>query len=77
MPKFGLVISFHISAASAGAVISGSSSRIETMLLKRVALLQQQRDAEAEQQLDADRQTGIEQRDRDRVPEVGSLRKLM
>ena len=36
MPKFGLVISFHISAASAGAVISGSSSRIETKLLKRV-----------------------------------------
>ena len=36
MPKFGLVISFHMSAAIAGAVISGSSSRIETMLLKRV-----------------------------------------
>ena len=50
MPKSGLVISFHISAASAGAVISGSSSRIEMMLLKRVAPLQQQRDAEAEQQ---------------------------
>ena len=36
MPKFGLVISFHMSAAIAGAVISGSSSRMETMLLMRV-----------------------------------------
>ncbi|MNE92787.1 hypothetical protein D3C80_1905550 [compost metagenome] len=33
MPKLGLVISFHISAASAGAIISGRSSMIEMKLL--------------------------------------------
>ena len=60
MPKFGLVISFHISAASAGAVISGSSSRIEMTLLSTRRPLQQQRDAEAEHQLEADRQRGVE-----------------
>ena len=52
MPKFGLVISFHIRAASAGAVISGSSSRMDAMLLKPRRLLQQQRDAEPEDQLE-------------------------
>ena len=75
MPKFGLVISFHISAASAGAVISGSSRAGSRMLLSSVALLQQQRDAEPEQQLQADRQPRIEQRDPDRVPEAGSVKK--
>ena len=38
MPKSGLVISFHISEAIAGAVMSGRSSRIEATLLKRVGL---------------------------------------
>jgi hypothetical protein len=32
MPKLGLVMSFHIKAAIAGAVISGSSSTIEIAL---------------------------------------------
>ncbi len=50
----------HQARPSAGAVISGSSSRIEARLLKRVGFDQQQRDAEAEQQLDADGQDGID-----------------
>ena len=36
MPKFGFVISFHMSAARAGAVISGSSRRIEAAALDGV-----------------------------------------
>jgi len=36
MPKLGLVISFHINAAMAGAVINGNRSAIETALWKRV-----------------------------------------
>ena len=71
MPKFGLVISFHIRAAIAGAIISGSSSTIEIALLKPGRPPQQQGDAEPEQQLEADRQRGVEQRDPDRVPERG------
>ncbi len=39
-------MSFHISAARAGAVISGSRSMIDNEIVQRRALLEEQRDAE-------------------------------
>jgi len=61
-------MSFHIKAAMAGAVISGSRSAIETAMETGRAA-QQQRDCETEQQLEHDGQRGVGQRDAERVPE--------
>ena len=77
MPKLGLVISFHISAAIAGAVISGSSSMIETALWKRVGRRSSSAIAKPEQELEHDGQGGVGQRERSVFQNAGSERKSM
>ncbi len=56
-------MSFHMSAAKAGAVISGSKRRIDTMLLKRVGFLQQERDSQSQDQLESHGEESVNERD--------------
>ena len=70
-PKLTLVISFHISAANAGAVISGISKEDRDQVVQPRAPLQQERDAEPEQELEHHGQARVDERHLEGLPEGG------